>query len=249
MQFITAIKINSNEIHKIHSNSFSSLPNLRFLNLSNNFITSLPSKIFNKVNSISDLLLKKNDFKFISFQAFSNVEIKTLETSKYFICCVVALKTNCIYQYKPWYMSCSQLLPNMEVKTSIGIISVVLIVINISSLLLHCINFKQSKSFNVLIIAINLNDMMCATYLTLLFSADSYFGKHFSGNEQAWRGSPVCFLLFFLSLFFSLTSPFLLSVLSLSRIMVFLYPFDSKFKDPVYNLRIVLNICTFVNIF
>ena len=249
MQFITTIKINSNKIHKIHSNSFSVLPNLRFLNLSNNFIASLPSKIFNKVNSISNLLLKKNDFKFINFQAFSNVEIKTLETSKYLICCVAALKTDCIYQYKPWYMTCSQLLPNMEVKTSIGIISVVLIVINISSLLLHCINFKQSKSFNVLIIAINLNDMMCATYLTLLFSADSYFGKHFSGNEQAWRGSPACFILFFICLSFSLTSPFLLSVLSFSRIMVFLYPFDSKFKDPVYNLRIVLNICTFLMFF
>ena len=246
MQFMTTIKINSNKIHKIHSNSFSFMPNLRFLNLSNNFIVSLPSKVFNKVNSISNLLLKKNDFKFISFQALTDVEIKTLETSKYFICCVIPPGTDCIYPYKPWYMSCSQLLPNLNVRISIGIISLALIIINISSLLLHCIKFKQSKSFNVLIIAINLNDMMCATYLTLLFSADSYFGKHFSGNEKAWRGSPVCFFLFFLSLSFSPTSPFLLSVLSLSRNMVFLYPFDSKFKDAVYNFRIVLNICTFL---
>ena len=244
MQFLTALKINSNKIHKIHSNSFSFLLNLRFLNLSNNFIVSLPSKVFNQVKDISNLLLKKNDFQFISSQAFSNIEIKRLETSKYLVCCVVALKTDCIYQYKPWYMTCSQLLPNLEVRTSIAIISVALIVINISSLLLHCINFKQSKSFNVFIIAINLNDLICATYLSLLFSADSYFGKHFSGNKQVWRASPTCFFLFFLSLSFSLTSPFLLSILSFSRILIFLYPFESKFKDAAYNFKIVLKICT-----
>ena len=249
MQFLTIVKLNSNNIFKIDSNSFSTLPNLRFLNLSNNFIASLPSNIFYQVNNISNLMFKRNDFKFISFQAFFNIEIKRLEFTKYLVCCVVPLSTDCIYPYKPWYTTCSQLLPNSEVRISIGIISIALIAINISCLLIHCFSFKQSKSFTVLIIAINLNDLLCTTYLSLLFLADNYFGKHFSGYEQTWRGSSICFLLFFFSLSFSLTSPFLLSILSFSRIMIVLFPFDSKFKDAVYNLKIVVNMCTLLIIF
>ena len=72
--------------------------------------------------------------------------------------------------------------------------------------------------------------MFCGIYLSLVWAANFYYGEGYAVKEQKWESSPVCFVGFTLVLFFNLWSPPLLFILSLSRLMVILYPFHSVFQ-------------------
>ena len=60
--------------------------------------------------------------------------------------------------------------------------------------------------------------------------------------EEKWTSHPACFLAFGLSLNFSLFSPCILIVMSVTRLLAVMYPLDSKLKDT----RLVIKYVSFI---
>ena len=61
-------------------------------------------------------------------------------------------------------------------------------------------------------------------------------------NSSIWRSGLTCYIASLMSLNFSLLSPFLLSFLAFSRLMVVEYPSYTSFKNSTYILKYILSL-------
>ena len=62
----------------------------------------------------------------------------------------------------------------------------------------------------------------------------------FFWNEEEWKSSFFCYWNNFLALLFHLLSPLSIGLLTLARLMVVLYPLDSKFKKKYFLLNLIV---------
>ena len=89
---------------------------------------------------------------------------------------------------------------------------------------------KQNVAFAVTVISINTNDIFCGLYLSLIWTIHTIYKETFATKEEWWRSSHMCFVAFFIVLFFTVLTQLLLMFLSLSRLMVVLHPVDYEYK-------------------
>ena len=144
--------------------------------------------------------------------------------------CVAPDNTVCSY-YLPWYSSCSDILPNQPLKIICISVSTFIVCFNVASILLQIYFIKDSKVFSIIVLAINFGDILCGFYLYCIWLTDNILGLKYVAYEQQWRSHPICFTAFFLVLCFSFLNFFLLFFQSLTRLMVVLYPLNTKFKS------------------
>ena len=144
----------------------------------------------------------------------------------------------------PWYYSCSNLLPSLTIKVVFVIISIIIIAGNLMSLLLKykALGRKlHGKVFNIIVCCINSGDLLCGTYLIILWITDTVYGNKFIVLYHSWRNSFVCHTSFAMVLTFNLLVPYLLCFLSMARLMVVIFPVDTKFKSPTCVFRYIMS--------
>ena len=73
--------------------------------------------------------------------------------------------------------------------------------------------------------------MFYGNYLGIIWIVNKFFKGKFSVYEENWRSSPLCYLAFVFNLDFSLLTPLMILLLSISRLMVVVKPVDTKFKQ------------------
>jgi leucine-rich repeat-containing G protein-coupled receptor 8 len=181
---------------------------------------------------------------------FTGVNIDSINTKKYIICCIKPPNCKCSEPI-PWYVSCKKLFPNTAMRVLFIIISLCvmasncsLLLVNINKIVQH---YRQSKSkrkknkiasaYNIIINLINIGDLMCGIYLTIVWSADVYYNEVFVVREEQWKENSICMIAFSVTHFFSIFLPFCLIYLSMSRLMIIKYPFDSKFKSTKFTVK------------
>lgn len=174
------------------------------MKLSNNPIAFISSNFI--YNTCEWLIVKLQNINLIYFDkhVFSGLSIQLLETTDYRLCCIVSTNTKCTSNI-PWYKSCQNLLPNGSIKLTFIVISVVIILENFLTILLHMKLEGMSDTYRKTVVIINLNDMICGIYLTLIWGADTYFGDSFMINESKWESNPLCLFAFALVSFFNLS--------------------------------------------
>ena len=79
-------------------------------------------------------------------------------------------------------------------------------------------------------------DLICGTYLSIIWAANYYYFNTYITNEHKWQSSMLCFTSFGLAFFFTMLSPIVLFILSLSRLMVVRYPLESNFKRVEFEM-------------
>ena len=259
------LDLGSNLVPKIHANCFQTLINLRRLNIQKNLVRLIERNAFKNVQKLAFLNLSDNPLinvpilfeagalnfrildiaktsvKIVDVNTFTNLNIKLIITQSYHICCIAPPQAVC-GAYQPWYISCSDILPNSIMKTFFVIVSVLIIILNIISIILHIPTSGSNKEFMVTVISININELLCATYLCFLWIVDITFQGTFSVKEQWWRTSYLCVAAFTIVLWFTFLTQSLLLFLSLSRMLVVLYPIDSKLKNVRYVLKVLVSI-------
>ena len=175
-----------------------------------------------------------------------SLSIKIIDTEDFMLCCL-SLNAECT-AIMPWYISCSNLLPNKAIRVAFYIVSSVTVSVNILSISLQVISYRKGfnkhGAFGLFVTSINVIDFSCGFYILILWIADLIYKNNFFMNNLTWRSSLTCFTAFFISINFTWQSPLLLCFLSFSRLMVVKNPFDSNFKKSSYVLKCIL--CFFI---
>ena len=248
MYYIKFISISNNQLKKIHSHSFSNLSRLTFINVSGNSINELSKNIFQKLP-----FFKLLDFSFqfltkFHFRSFNDVPIKIILTKDYYVCCLVSSSHVCTSPLI-WYLSCSDILPHLNVKITYSSVAMLTGILNILCLILHSFTKERKKPFSVIISFLNLTDLLCTFYLSIIWISDlSLKGKYFV-KDKWWRSSNGCYTAFFAVIWLNILSQLILISLAMSRLMVVFYPLDSRFKRRNFVLQLCGSLCLLTFVF
>ena len=255
LYYLKILMLNNNKISLINFLFFVNLINLKLLDLSNNKIS-----IVNTDCNIRDVKLHLLNLQNISVKvSFSkpliSVNIKFLKVNYYDVCCALSDETYCIAE-KAWYTSCSDLLSNRIIKLCFYSISVVIIICSGTSLAIQVLqllkNKKTKTAFILTVASINILDVTYAVYLTVLSIVDYLYKERFGLYQSWWKSSFMCYFSSTIVQNYCILSRCLICLLALERLMVVLYPFNTKFKETKYVLKYIfflwINCLTF-NIF
>ena len=235
---LSLIKIANNELKTLAEKSFHNLGRINEIDLSHNKLNTVPRYTFYNVTRIVQLNINRNPMIHITQNMFSNLDVSIVLSNSFQICCISPQETTCLAK-KPGYLSCSSLLPNLLVKVVVILISSVGLCLNAISVVINnnIKKMKKQKSFTSIAMSINFSDILCGLYLNVLWIGNFFYSDGFILIYFQWKSSFPCFGGFLFILIFCLTMPYYLSLLSLARLMVVKYPFESRFKSPVFVLR------------
>ena len=105
------------------------------------------------------------------------------------------------------------------------------------SIILQINAFKTSKMFTIVIVSVNINDILCGIYLCFIWIADLSYHGSFHVKEELWRSGFLCLTAFTTILWFTLLTEFVLIFMSLTRLMITMYPLDTKFKETKFIVK------------
>ena len=228
------INLNKNKIKYMHKQAFWKLPRLRFLNLANNFLNNLEGSF---LSTLILLNITQNPLHLLKHNSFKNAEVTVIETDEYHICCIVLSSTSC-NAFKPWYVSCSQLLPTLSMRILLTFVACIIVLLNVLSIHLQS-KSRSCSSFQMVILSVNLTDILCFCYLTVLLIADFIYSDRFITKEVYWRSSIPCLIIFIFAMIFAILSAFYLSLMSLCRTMLVIFPLNLTLKSNTFIVRIL----------
>ncbi len=241
---LNTLLMNNNQIVFVASLSFANLPNLTVLNLSHNPLIEFPSSLFSNSMSVSIVSVYHMTFKLIDQTALQDQNIEVIETTDYQICCVAPDGVTCTAQL-PWFRSCSDLLSWVSLRIFYITISMIVLISNVSSILLHVYASKIfQKPFRITVVFLNLCDLLCLAYLALVWVTDLVFQGSFLAKGEWWRSAPPCFIAFGIILCFSVSSVLLLLFTTVSRLLVIVNPIETNMKSTKFVLKCLIYLCS-----
>ncbi len=235
---LSNIQLGSNNIYRLESEAFNNLRNLKYLNLSDNLLHTFPENVFNIYGQLNIVSLYENKLDHMKVTAFHAVFIGMLETRDFRLCCLTSAATKC-HAPPPWYISCTNLLATETLRGLFVVISLCIILFNVTSLIVFFLQTSNSAT-KIIPVSINFSEIMCGIYLFIIWISDVMHKDMFVLQEEKWRTSVVCHIASGVFLYFTIADPVFLCFLSLSRLMVIYNPFDSLFKTNTFNFRSVL---------
>ncbi len=233
---LKSLSLNNNNITLIHNGSFAKLSCLQVLNLSSNPLTEIPFGTLHWNPKLKFLSLRNVQFHLIHHEIFEGTFLEFLETEDFHICCVASHDVHCSTA-EPWYEPCSNLLPSSRIKMLCMIIFLLLCLFIGYSLFLHSsekLRVVLNKQFRITVSCVCANEILCALVIGLIWTNHFIWEGTLAQMEKKWRSSFACFSIFGLTFLHSLSSPCLLLLFSLSRLMVVLSPLDTRFKETKF---------------
>ena len=231
---IKDINLSKNKIKHLHKQAIWKLTRLQFLNLVNNFLNNLEGSI---LSTLILLNITHNPFHLLKHNSFKSADINVIETDDYRICCIVLHSTSC-YAFNPWYVSCSKLLPTLSMRILLTFVACIIILLNVLSIHLQ-LQSRSYSSFQIVILSVNFTDILCFCYLTILLIADFMYSDRFITKEVYWRSSILCLIIFIFAMIFSILSAVYLSLMSLCRTMLVIFPLNLTLKSNTFIVRIL----------
>ncbi len=242
---LKSIILKDNFLSNIHRKAFSGLTELLVLDISNNYLKNFSGHGLSDSKELNILSIFNNSLIDLTKDSFDKMNFKTLQTDDYRLCCIVSSGTKCTADI-PWYISCTNLLPNTAVKVTFYCFSGLIFISSTVSLILQVVSYKKrvdkTAAFATVVASINIADIICALPLVILWVTDLIHGGEFSLQELRWRTNPMCFIIFGLFLYFNLLSPLLLCFLAFTRFMVVIHPIDSDFRDTKFVMRHIISL-------
>ncbi len=230
---LITLDLKNNFIKSVKTATFHDVPSLKSVNLSNNHLTSLPQNLFFNIDKVCVFSVLRNHIHSVDPFTFQNIEIETIETNSFYVCCV-ALKHSVCNSHPPLHISCHSLLQNSALQTVFVVMSVIVCAFNTISLILHLIlrnPSEKQKAYFTLVVSDNMIDLLFGCYLSTLCVVSKLFDGFYAVSDQTWRSSFWCFFVFALVFIFCVGSPCLLFLISFARMQVVRKPMDTKFKD------------------
>ena len=151
LYLLQTLCLNDNHITLLETGAFNNLSNLKYINnplmnLQEGVLKySLQLKLFYIVNvSLVDVHAK----------ALHDLPINVIITTEYSLCCISSNETLCP-TYKPWYISCSDILPKGSIKVYFLSVFSLVLLLNVTSILFYFQTRKSNKTFSILCHSVN----------------------------------------------------------------------------------------------
>ena len=231
--------VRNNSMSKSEPKTFINLKRLFWVDISSNKLESLSKRFFVNVPNLYIFIIYDNPLNQLQHDIFMGIIIKIIHSKMMVVCCINKVDLICT-ETKDWFSSCNSLLPNVSVKVSFIIISLLILSTNMLSFLQVRKSTVIGRPYLIIVSAVCFTNMSLALYFILHWFIDMSYGDTFVLIISKWKNSATCAFLFSLFLSFKFLQPFLLSLLSLARFMVVKYPFVSKFKSTRFTLKILM---------
>ena len=236
---LISIRLNNNIISVFQKVVIFKLRKLVYLNLNNNLISTLFFDDHLLGPDLETVSINNNRLSTISPRFFDHLNVKVIVTDNYIICCKTPLKSTCT-SVKLWFESCKHLLLQRSMTVCTFCYSLFLIISNVCTACFQKLSHLRDKdsysAFQYVASSINLIDFTWGIYLTFLVISDFIFEDNFVIQESLFKSSFTCFFLFSINLNFNILSPLLSGLMSFSKFMVVIFPFDSNFKNQKFVL-------------
>ena len=218
-----------NKLPNLASNTFQDCGNLTFLDLSDNILTDIPT--LSHLIHLNYLNIRQNSLTQVTFDSFhgfpNGIDILV---SQHEICeCYIPSNVNCSASGKRSpYLACNRLLSDRVLGVMMWLIGLNALVGNLFVLVWRKKNTGKSKFQDMLLSNLALSDFLMGVYMTVIASADIYYGENFPILAESWRSGVTCRIAGAISIISSEASVFFVTLISIDRFIGISYPMSTK---------------------
>nr|XP_027208488.1 G-protein coupled receptor GRL101-like [Penaeus vannamei] len=211
-------------LSNISQHAFMGLRTLLSLNLSHNEIQNLADGTFSGLSSLLSLDVRSNRVAVMGSRVFSSLgKLDHLWTDEFRFCCLARGVGQC-HPPPDEFSSCEDLMSNIMLRVSVWVLGTLALSGNFIVIVWR-IYESDNKVHSFLITNLALGDLCMGFYLIIIAAVDvNYRGVYFI-YDAIWRSSSLCQLAGFFSTFSSELSVFTLTVITLERFSVIIFPF------------------------
>ncbi|XP_054287208.1 G-protein coupled receptor GRL101-like [Macrosteles quadrilineatus] len=216
LRSLTGLDLSSNQISHLNQGVFSGMPHLLFLDISKNHIRVIEANVFRSTPSLDKLVT--DEFRF----------------------CCLARHTSLCLPPPDEFSSCEDLMSNLVLRLCVWLLAGVATVGNILVIVWRTRYTHCNQVHSLLITNLALGDLLMGSYLLLIALVDRHYRGVYFIHDSAWRSSRLCALAGFLSTFSSEISVFTLTVITLDRFLVIIFPFRVRRLEMARTRRLMV---------
>ncbi|XP_071443294.1 G-protein coupled receptor GRL101-like [Hetaerina americana] len=222
---LTTLDLSHQRITNISQGAFLGLRSLVSLDLSQNNLQYLMDGSLNGLPNLLFLDLSGNSIKMVGRNVFRSVSsLKTLKTDEFRFCCLAKHIPECLPPPDE-FSSCEDLMSNLVLRICVWVLGAVATVGNALVITWRMIYKNTNQVHSFLITNLAIGDFFMGAYLLVIASVDAHYRGVYIIHDAAWRSSELCQLAGFISTFSSELSVYTLTVITLDRFLVIIFPF------------------------
>ena len=199
------------------------------LHLAENKLTSIPN--LSNLKHLIYINLQDNSLIMIDKSSFVNLSKHTeIVVSQPEICeCYVAAETNCsALNVRSPYLTCDRLLSDRTFLVVMWLIGLNALCGNMFVLIWREKTQDTNKVQTFLLSNLAMSDFLMGIYILLIASADIYFDELFPMYAEGWRKGTTCRLAGTICIVSSETSVFIITLISIDRLINIRFPFSHR---------------------
>ena len=247
LNFTYSIIIKNNQLMHIEERTFINISRIVSIDLSVNKLQRIPAFIFVNVFHIGLLNISNNPLTQIDMYMFKSLVIVNILTSVPSVCCVKPRGSMCsALPAKP--ATCTKLLPQTAMKIILPVLTLMLLVLNAIPCFSFFLQFGMQvknmeetgtvhKAYHMLVSSVSVGNLIYGIKLVIIWTADCYYAETFFIKESFWQNNNFYLLAYTISMLFNLIVPYFLSLMSLARLMIVLYPLTSQFRTSGFMFK------------
>ena len=122
--------------------------------------------------------------------------------------------------------------------------SLLTICLNILSMLMHIskLQKRMGQNFQIIVVALNFSDNLCAIYLTIIWVSDMLFKDMYLINEILWKSHPLCFIGLSTVLWFTISNQIIMLYFSFMRLVAIMHPLkirEKQSQETIYQVSLI----------
>ncbi|GAV01355.1 hypothetical protein RvY_12079-2 [Ramazzottius varieornatus] len=265
---VRVLDLAENYIEIVEERAFTGLSSLPQLDLSRQLISHLPAASFLGLRSLLSLNLSGNPLQYFDVDTFLGLpQLVTLDlsssvhwnavrftgeafrhlpalthlyTSDARLCCSIGGKVPHCYPKLDHFSSCSDLMSNRILRTSIWLMGTIAVVANAVVIVWRLPGVRRSRIHAFLIINLAVGDIIMGVYLLIIAGADLHYRGTYIFYYDVWKSSGWCKAAGVFSTVSSELSIFTLLLITLDRLLTILLPFHIDLRLSYASARIAV---------
>ncbi|XP_071057175.1 relaxin receptor 2 [Onthophagus taurus] len=225
---LTTLDLGENNLENLYKGTFRNLSKLTSLTLNGNSLRNFESGVFEDLEALVSLNLEGNFYENLNQKLFAPLKkLEHVYFRRFEMCKAVPLLKDCNPK-DDGISSSKHLLHNPVLRTSVWIIATVGCFGNLLVLIGRFLAKTNNVVHSLYIKNLALSDLLMGLYLFIIAIVDMKYRGVYVQHESAWRHSKTCNICGFLSTLSSVSSVFILSLVTWDRFISITKPLARK---------------------